>query len=149
MSTWNVWAVIPPISGQSKRWAPHSAAQVRSGRAPWPPTTNYTLPLTVVLLVVLLVASTSCVDATKLKACGARLQEIQGLEWNATHNSTEPPPPLSLSYEQCLAECGTGLGGIDWRALSQSFSAWLLPWIALMFQIPFGAEGELHILSGS
>ncbi|KAF9648211.1 hypothetical protein BDM02DRAFT_3096835, partial [Thelephora ganbajun] len=52
----------------------------------------------------------------------------------------ESPPPLNVSYEQCLAECGTGMGDIDWQGFSQNFGAWLLPWIALMFQIPFGAE---------
>ena len=49
---------------------------------------------------------------------------------------------LQLSYEQCLALCGGGMGDIDWETFSQSFGAWFLPWIALMFQIPFGSECE-------
>ena len=83
------------------------------------------------------------VDAVNLRACGARLQEKQNTIWNATHQ-TESPPPLLLSYEQCLAECGTGMGSIDWEDFSGHFGAWLLPWIALVFQTPFSAEREFH-----
>ena len=68
--------------------------------------------------------------------------EQQNTEWNATRGLTEPPPPFSLSYERCLVECGSGLGDINWKGFSQTFGAWLLPWIALMFQMPFGAKGE-------
>ena len=32
------------------------------------------------------------------------------------------------------------MGDINWPGFSQNFGAWLLPWITLMFQIPFGAE---------
>ena len=32
------------------------------------------------------------------------------------------------------------MGDVIWETFSQSFGAWYLPWIALMFQIPFGAE---------
>ena len=85
------------------------------------------------------VAHLPCADATDLQACGARLQGRQG-----TTNHTESPPQLSLSYEQCLVECGTGMGDVDWESFSQNFGTWLLPWIALMFQIPFGAERKFH-----
>jgi hypothetical protein len=83
------------------------------------------------------------VDAVNLKVCGARLQEEQNAAWNATHH-TEPPPLLLFSYEQCSAECGPGMGDIDWENFSGNVGAWLLPWIALMFQIPFSAERKLH-----
>lgn len=83
------------------------------------------------------------VDAVDLRACGARLQEQQNTTWNATYH-TESPPILRLSYDNCLVECGTGMGDVNWRGFSQNFGAWLLPWIALMFQIPFGAERESH-----
>jgi hypothetical protein len=78
-------------------------------------------------------------NAVNLAKCGARLKEAQDAAWNAT-NPTSPPPELHLSYEQCVAECGGGIGDVNLEAFSQSFGAWFLPWIALMFQIPFGAE---------
>jgi len=84
------------------------------------------------------------VDATNLRECGTRLQAAQEDAWNAT-NSTSLAPVLHLSYEQCVAECGGGIGDVNWEAFSQSFGAWFLPWIALMFQIPFGAECALNL----
>jgi len=79
------------------------------------------------------------VGAVNLRQCGARLKDLQEGAWNAT-NSTSSPPPLHLSYGECIAECGGGTGDVNWDSFSQSFGAWFLPWIALMFQIPFGAE---------
>jgi len=81
------------------------------------------------------------VNAANLVKCGARLQAAQQGAWNAT-NSTSPAPILQLTYEQCVAECGGGIGDIEWEAFSQTFGAWFLPWIALTFQIPFGSECE-------
>jgi len=95
------------------------------------------------LLIFLFVTHFPCADAVHLRACGTRLQEELDVAWNTTFHAV-PPPPLHLSYEQCLVECGTGVGDIDWEALSGNFGAWLLPWIALMFQIPFTAERRFH-----
>ena len=80
-------------------------------------------------------------DAANLGVCGERLKEAQQNAWNAA-NGTSPAPTLQLTYEQCVAECGGGIGDINWGTFAQSFGAWFLPWVALMFQIPFGAEGK-------
>lgn len=80
-----------------------------------------------------------CVDAINLVACGSKLQEQQNIAQNTTY-TTDPPPQLRVSREQCLAVCGTGMGDINWPGFAQNFGAWLLPWITLMFQIPFGGE---------
>ena len=77
------------------------------------------------------------VDAVNLKQCGAGLQATRGTQDGP---NTSPAPVLHLSYEECVAECGGGLGDVIWQGFSQSFGAWFLPWIALAFQIPFGAE---------
>ena len=97
------------------------------------------------LLVILqLAAQIPCADAVDLKACGARLQEQQNAAQNTTY-TTESPLVLRISYEQCLVECGAGMGNVNWQGFSQNFGAWLLPWIALMFQVPFGAERKFHV----
>jgi hypothetical protein len=44
-------------------------------------------------------------------------------------------PTWHASYEQCLLECGSGM-----MEVSNNFDTWLLPWISLMFYIPFSAE---------
>jgi len=80
----------------------------------------------------------------KLTECGNRLRAAQAAALNGTH-PLDPLPPLNVTYEQCLAECGEGLGDISWAVFTQSISAWFLPWIILVFQIPFGAECEPSI----
>ena len=98
------------------------------------------------LVVLLLTAHFMCAGAVNLDTCGARLQQQQNAIQSATN--TTVTSNLTISYQECVTECGGGLGNIDWAGLSQDFGAWLLPWISLMFQIPFGAERESQI-SGS
>ena len=93
------------------------------------------------LALFLLVTFPLVAHAVKMNECGDRLNEAQAAAWNATHRST-PPPPLLLTYERCLVECGSGLGDISWGVFSQSVTTWFIPWVMLGFQIPFGAECE-------
>ena len=100
---------------------------------------NALLAAAVVLVTLQLMMHSICVLAVDLDQCGARLQGQQ----NTTQNTTDAqgsPPTLRVSYEQCLVECGGGLGDINWQYFSSNFGAWSLPWISLMFQIPFGGE---------
>ncbi|KAJ7819396.1 hypothetical protein B0H14DRAFT_1357387 [Mycena olivaceomarginata] len=46
----------------------------------------------------------------------------------------------SITYQLCKQACGTGGGAFSWSAFSQQFSAWLLPWLALLSQFPFGSK---------
>ena len=120
-----------------------------SGGATWEPTHSLAKEFstaTALIIASQFVTYPPRVVAVDLQACGARLQEQQDASWNATNN-TGTPPQLSLSYEQCLAECGSGLGDVNWESFSQNFGTWLLPWIALMFQIPFGAERRFRRLT--
>jgi len=105
---------------------------------------SHSSPTAVTLLIVLqFMAQIPYADAVDLKACGARVQEQQNAARNTT-NTTELPLELRISYEECLVECGAGMGSVNWQGFSQNFGAWLLPWITLMFQIPFGAERKSH-----
>ena len=70
------------------------------------------------------------VNAVNLNQCRATFT-------NRTHQSV----PLKMTYSQCVETCGGGPGEFQWTMFSQSFSSWLLPWIALIFQLPFGATG--------
>jgi hypothetical protein len=60
--------------------------------------------------------------------------------FSVVNNSTQN---VTLTYNQCKCKCGTGPGDFTWTKFSQNFSTWLLPWLALMFQLPFGSEGKL------
>lgn len=56
---------------------------------------------------------------------------------------------VGLTYEACTRWCGYGQEPFDWSVFSQQFSAWLLPWLALISQLPFGAENGLdNLISG-
>ncbi|KAJ6533793.1 hypothetical protein DFH09DRAFT_1043730 [Mycena vulgaris] len=51
-----------------------------------------------------------------------------------------------MTYDLCLETCGRGVwvpaGGksSQWSAFSQAFSTWLLPFLALVSQLPFGGD---------
>lgn len=70
------------------------------------------------------------VDAVRLDQCRAKFA-----------NETGQPDPRNITYHQCVETCGGGAGEFKWTMFSQGFGAWLLPWIALIFQLPFGATG--------
>ena len=52
----------------------------------------------------------------------------------------------AITYDLCLTHCGHGPSGFKWSVFSQQFSAWLLPWLALVSQLPFGANDKLDNL---
>ncbi|KAG1845520.1 hypothetical protein DFJ58DRAFT_893770 [Suillus subalutaceus] len=45
----------------------------------------------------------------------------------------------AISYSLCTSVCGN-TRDFQWLALSQDFSSWLLPYLALISQLPFGAQ---------
>ncbi|ESK91581.1 hypothetical protein Moror_2499 [Moniliophthora roreri MCA 2997] len=53
----------------------------------------------------------------------------------------------SISYKTCVDACGHGQERFQWSTFSQEFSAWLLPYLALLSQLPFGAQDKLENLS--
>jgi hypothetical protein len=65
-------------------------------------------------------------------------------------NHGKPPLPglnaTAITYDLCVSQCGTGQEPFQWTAFSQQFSSWLLPWLALLLQLPFGANDKLDNL---
>jgi len=62
---------------------------------------------------------------------------------------SNPKDAVALTYKACTELCGDRRESSDWSAFSQQFSAWLLPWLALASQLPFGAESRLdNLISG-
>lgn len=47
---------------------------------------------------------------------------------------------IGITYNLCITACGAGVEPFAWSLFSQSFSAWMLPWLALISQLPFGAK---------
>ncbi|EGN91772.1 hypothetical protein SERLA73DRAFT_118209 [Serpula lacrymans var. lacrymans S7.3] len=52
-----------------------------------------------------------------------------------------------MSYGLCKAYCGTSQEPFSWTNFSQQFSGWLLPYLALISQLPFGAKHRLDNLT--
>lgn len=59
-------------------------------------------------------------------------------------DSNEKPVDIAnataITYDLCISRCGTGSEPISWSGFFQQFGAWLLPWLALISQLPFGAR---------
>ncbi|KAJ7134707.1 hypothetical protein C8R44DRAFT_433145 [Mycena epipterygia] len=59
---------------------------------------------------------------------------------NQGHPVSDIRNATAITYELCVQACGSGGGAFSWSAFSQQFSAWLLPWLALLSQFPFGSR---------
>jgi hypothetical protein len=61
------------------------------------------------------------------------------------------PPSISnataITYDLCVSQCGAGQEPFQWTVFSQQFSSWLLPWLALVSQLPFGANDNDNLES--
>ena len=53
---------------------------------------------------------------------------------------TSSAEAVGLTYETCKARCGKSAEIFSWREFAQLFSAWLLPWLALISQLPYGSS---------
>ena len=103
-------------------------------------------PLTLLPLLFLSVAATNFTQC--LIDFQASNATSGGVDTNGAHVSN-PRDAVGLTYETCKAECGTGPELFEWSIFSQQFSAWLLPWLALVSQLPFGAGNRLdNLISG-
>jgi hypothetical protein len=49
----------------------------------------------------------------------------------------------SITYDLCVVACGAGAEPFLWSVFSKQFSSWLLPWLALISQLPFGANDRI------
>ncbi|KZV66989.1 hypothetical protein PENSPDRAFT_688502 [Peniophora sp. CONT] len=56
------------------------------------------------------------------------------------HNASDITQATTIPYRLCWKECGTGPEAFNWTIFSTNFSTWLLPWLALVSQLPFGSQ---------
>ena len=52
----------------------------------------------------------------------------------------------AITYDLCVSQCGTFQEPFQWTVFSKQFMSWLLPWLALLLQLPFGANDKLDNL---
>ncbi|KAF7358856.1 hypothetical protein MSAN_01225700 [Mycena sanguinolenta] len=75
------------------------------------------------------------------------LAEVRSGQWGQTGGTDSQGHPVAnisnaigVTYELCLVACGSGQAPFQWSIFSQQFAAWLLPYLALVSQLPFGAR---------
>jgi hypothetical protein len=102
------------------------------------------------LLIVIPLILPPAAIATNFQSC---LKEIQNGTWGSvggTDNFGRPVSNIStataITYDLCVRACDAAPEPFSWFIFSQQFSSWLLPWLALLSQLPFGANDKLDNL---
>ena len=97
-------------------------------------------------VILLLLSFTSLVAAA---ANFTRCLEIFKENPNATGgvdahgHDVSPADAVGLKYETCTQLCGDTAESFSWRQFAQLFASWLLPWLALISQLPFGSTNYI------
>jgi len=90
--------------------------------------------------------------ATNFTQCLIDFRDSDATEGGTNYhgvNVSNPREAVALTYNACLEWCGSGWEAFNCSVFFQQFSAWLLPWLALISQLPFGAETYLdNLISG-
>ncbi|KAJ7242964.1 hypothetical protein C8J57DRAFT_1366610 [Mycena rebaudengoi] len=81
------------------------------------------------------------------------LADVRTGKWGTTGGTDNTGHPVSnitqvtaITYDLCVTACKPAQGPFNWNLFSQQFSAWLLPYLALVSQLPFGANNRLDNL---
>ena len=69
--------------------------------------------------------------------------DLTGLLNSVGQPVTNATDATAISYSLCVSACGSANESLQWSEFSQEFSAWLLPFLALISQLPFGAQYRL------
>ncbi|KAF9461781.1 hypothetical protein BDZ94DRAFT_1262981 [Collybia nuda] len=98
----------------------------------------------------LLVLPSAIATEVNFTACFAQIRNgdhgnIGGTD-NQGHHISNIGEATAVIYELCVTACGAGPEPFDWSVFSQQFSSWLLPWLALVSQLPFGANDKFDNL---
>ncbi|KAJ6568460.1 hypothetical protein B0H10DRAFT_2168855 [Mycena sp. CBHHK59/15] len=87
------------------------------------------------------------VAASNLTACLADIRVKYLGQSGGTDHAGNPTiidgSTTAITYGLCVKECGGDAEPFVWNIFSQQFSAWLLPYLALIAQLPFGANDKL------
>jgi hypothetical protein len=85
--------------------------------------------------------------ATNFTECLANIQSgvfgeagLAGARDNQGLPVTNISTASAITYGLCIEACGSAPEAFSWTDFSSQFSAWLLPWLALVSQLPFGSQ---------
>ena len=104
------------------------------------------------IFIVTFTFSPTAVIGTNFAACLANVQQGLygvGVDIGGTDNHGRPvnvSVATGLTYKLCLEACGGGQEPFNWSVFSMQFTSWLVPWLALISQLPFGANDKVDNL---
>jgi len=116
---------------------PYKSYAIRIGR---------TTPLLVLLLFLTTLPSTFASPAN-FDQCLQEVREGKHGQVGGTDNHGNPvnvSDATALTYDLCVSACGGSSEAFDWTVFSQQIASWLLPWLALLSQLPFGANDKFE-----
>jgi len=97
-------------------------------------------------------ATAGGLPGTNFDVCLAKVQNGTfgvGVDVGGTNNHGHPVNvslATAVTYSLCVQACGAVQEPFEWTSFSQQFSSWLLPWLALVSQLPFGSSDMLENL---
>ncbi|VDB92011.1 unnamed protein product [Peniophora sp. CBMAI 1063] len=83
---------------------------------------------------------TACMQA--FHSLPATCHDLPGLYDNKRNPVSSPQDATAISLELCRSVCGASPEPFQWNTFSPQFGAWLLPWLALIPQLPFGSRNR-------
>ncbi|KAF9522301.1 hypothetical protein CPB83DRAFT_864690 [Crepidotus variabilis] len=101
------------------------------------------------LRLLVLAAAIAVAVAANFDDCINRIHQMPNTTVGGTDNRGNPmiiTNATAITYDLCVQECGADPEPFAWPVFSQQFSAWLLPWLALISQLPFGANDKMDNL---
>ena len=97
----------------------------------------------------------SCATNSSSQDCISGLNISNITAFSVLRTSTDSPittdlnsadAATALSYAGCVDYCGAGQEPFSWMTFSQEYCTWLLPYLALLSQLPFGARRRIDNL---
>lgn len=102
-------------------------------------------------ILLLLFSFSSLVVATNFTRCLEDFKKnpdaVGGVD--SQGHPTNSTAAIGFTYKACTEQCGSSPAAFNWREFSQLFCAWLLPWLALLSQLPFGSGNLLDDFTSS
>ena len=91
-------------------------------------------------------------SAVDFHQCLVSINNSTSLTGKTDHHGNPLPPTsnvTAITYDLCVSECGTGQAPFQWTVFSQQFCTWLVPWLALLSQLPLGANDKFDNLESA
>ena len=107
---------------------------------------NQPLTVSVLLLSLLSFCAVAFGAGIDFQACLQNVLNSGSLEGTVDTNgnlTTNISQITGLTYDRCVVDCGPGSVDFNWYTFSQQFISWLVPWLALISQLPYGTRDAL------